>query len=162
MAYTGVILKQSDPTTWDTPPEGKTYLGVNDTGSLVIKQSDGTLAVISPGTASLTKVANSDGAPITVTPLTIAHKQVITLTGAARTQVINIAETSLSDGASCALLFNLPATAGIVIEVYSDSSLIWSYVNQTGAAQKARFQLYKDGAVWAPEAETIPSYTPAS
>lgn len=163
MSEAAFSLLQGDPSDWGLPPTGKTFVGVNDEGQIVTKQHDGTVTVLTAGgVPSLNKQANSDGTVIAITPSTSQHKEVITLTGVARTQVINVAETDLEDGSSCVILFNLPATAGIVVEVYSDATLIWSYENETGAALKAAAELYKDGSTWAPLRESIPAFTPAT
>lgn len=152
-----------DPSEWGLPPSGKTFVGINDQGQVVTIQHDGTITVLTAGgVPSLNKQANSDGTVIAIVPSTSQHKEVITLTGAARTQVINIAETDLEDGSSCVVLFNLPATASLVVEIYSDATLVWSSENETGALLKAAVEFYKDGSTWAPLRENIPAFTPAS
>jgi len=163
MSSAAFSVIQGSPSSWGVPPEGKTYLGVNAQGQIVTVQHNGDITVLTAGgVPSLNKQANSDGAVMAITPSTSQHKEIVTLTGAARTQVINVAETDLADGSSCVILFNLPATAGIVVEVYSDATLIWSYENESGAAQKAAAELYKDGSTWAPLRGSIPAFTPAT
>lgn len=161
MANPSLSLLQTDPSTWANPPAGKTYIGTNDAGQLVTKVHDGSPVIVASGDPSLNKQAIA-GASATVTPAASQHTEVITVSGAARTLQVTVAETDLSDGAACRIKFILPATALIVIEVVSDGSVIWSFSNQTGAILKALFECYKDGGAWAPLVENVPAYTPAS
>lgn len=162
MSNASFNLLQGDPSDWGLPASGKTFIGINESGQVVTKQSDGTVTVIGAGgVPSLNKQANSDGTAITVTPVAYQHTEVVTLTGSARTQVVNVAETSLGDGALAGILFNLPATADVVVEVYSDATLIWSFENESGAVIKALVQVYKDGDVWKVLQSVIPAFTPA-
>lgn len=163
MSSPSFLLLQGDPADWALPPTGKTYIGLNESGQLVTKQHDGTITVIGTGgTPSLNKQANSDGSVITVTPTTSQHTEILTFTGIARTQVVNLVETDLGDGSLAGVLINAPATAGIVIELYSDSEKIWSYVNESGAAEKAFVEFYKDSTVWKVRLSAVPAFTPAS
>ncbi len=163
MSSPSFLLLQGDPSDWGVPPSGKTYIGLNDSGQIVTKQHDGTVTVIGTGgTPSLNKQANSDGSVITVTPTTTQHREVITLSGIARTQVVNISGTDLADGSVAVLQLNMPSTPGIIVEFYSDSVLLFSYQNESGVLEKARFEIYKDGSAWEPGESTVPAYTPAS
>ncbi len=163
MANPSFILKQVDPAAWGLPAEGKTFVGINEDGQIVLKQHDGSVTVLTiGGVPSLHKQINSSGAVITVTPTTAAHKEIITIAGAARVQVINIAATALSDGSEADIIFNLPATSGIVLEVYSGVDLVWTYTNDTGQAINAKFAAYKDGAGWSPLNGYAPAYNPAT
>lgn len=161
MANPSFSLLQTDPTTWDLPPVGKTYVGINDAGQIVLKQHDGSVTVVESGDPSLHKQASSAGT-IAVTPTTAQHTEVITVTGAARTSPVLIAGTTLSDGSRALLLFKLPATANVILEIYSDATLIGVVQNQTGDVLKAAVEFFLDAGVWAPLRENIPAYTPVS
>lgn len=159
MAKPAFTLLQGDPATWPLPDAGKTALGVNQFGQLVIKQSDGSIVVVgTAAVATLNKQANSSGAPITVTPGGPLHTEVLTITGAARTQPVLMAATSLGNGSRATLLLILPATANLIVEVYNDASLVWSFTNQTGTPIKAALELFKDSGAWSPLSESIPAY----
>lgn len=162
MSEAAFSLLQGDPSDWGLPPSGKTFVGVNESGQFVLVQHDGTITVLEPSGASLNKQANSSGVDIGVTPGSVNHKEVITLTGSARTQTVTVAPTTLSDGAECGIQFVVPATAGIIIEVVSNATVVWRFENTTGYPIKALCVLYKDGAAWFPWSETVPAYTPAT
>lgn len=162
MATPSFLLLQGDPSTWGLPPTGKTYAGVNTSGQIVLKQHDGTVTIVESGAPSLHKQANNSVTPIAVTPTSSLHTEVVTVTGAARTTPLLIGGTSQSDGARCAILFKLPATANIIIEIYSDAELIATLQNQTGALLKATLEFFLDAGVWAPLTAIVPAYEPAS
>ena len=39
-------LLQGDPTEWGIPPVGKTFVGINAEGQLILKQNDGTILIV--------------------------------------------------------------------------------------------------------------------
>jgi hypothetical protein len=46
MILPSLSLLQGDPTEWGIPPVGKTFVGINEEGQLVLKQNDGTILIV--------------------------------------------------------------------------------------------------------------------
>lgn len=161
MSTPSFSLLQTDPSTWGNPPDGKTFVGVNTDGALVIKTQTG-ISVLGSAGPALGKQSNSDGTAITVTPISVIHKEIITLLGTARTQVVNITLTGLGDGAGATILFYMPSTPGILVQIFTGATMLWSFQNDSGAPIKAAVEFYKDGTAWAVLRENIPAFTPAS
>lgn len=160
MANPSLILLQTDPSTWPNPDAGKTFVGTNSSGQLVTKVHDGSPAVVASGDPSLSKQASSDTTPVAVVPTTPFHTEIVTVTGAARTLPVLLGGTDQPDGARCTILFNLPATSGIVVEIYDDATLISVIENQSDGAQKASVEFYLDAGAWKVLREVIPAFTP--
>lgn len=163
MATPSFSLLQGDPSTWPLPPAGKTYLGINATGQIVLKQHDGTLSVISSGACSLNKQANNGTvSSLTVTPSTSMHTEIITLTGGARTLPVTIVDPGLSDGARVTILFKFPATTPILVDIFSDIDLLASLQNQTSSPAPGRADFVLDDGDWVCVSVLVPAYTPVS
>lgn len=160
MANPSLRLLLQDPTVWPNPVAGRAYVGLDELGNIAIRLPDGTVQTVQSGSpCSLNKQASATNTPVAIIPTSASHKEVLTITGAARTLPLLLSETDLANGSSCVLLLNLPATAGIILEAYSDVTLLWSFTNDTGAAMKAAVEFYKDGATWKVLRETIPAFT---
>jgi hypothetical protein len=46
MILPSLSLLQGDPAEWGIPPVGKTFVGINEAGQLVLKQNDGTIQIV--------------------------------------------------------------------------------------------------------------------
>lgn len=163
MSNPSFSLLQGDPATWPTPPAGKTLMGINAAGAICLKQSDGSVIVVLTGSPSYNAQATSAGA-IVVSPRASVHTEVLTITGGARTSNVNLLANGLPDGSRCVILFKLPATAGIILEVFDagTATLLSTIDNETAAVLKASTEYVLSGGIWSPLRELIPAFTPVS
>lgn len=113
MATASFQLCQGDPTTWGTPPVGKTFFGVNDAGAITIKQNDGSITVLTNSDPSAAIAANASGVT-TVSPSAAIHSQVVNVTGAARTVPIVLATGT---GKIIDLLVTLPSAPNFLLNI---------------------------------------------
>lgn len=159
MSKASFSLVQGLPADWGSPPEGKTYLGVNTAGQLVLKQSDGTITpLIVGGTPSLHKQTNASGI-VSVAPSTPVHTEVVTLAGSARAVPVQISEdNSPADGARIFLKFIFPALAGLIVTLYSGDSTELATFTTDGVVLTGTWELYCDGGVWALQLALVPAY----
>lgn len=109
---------------------------------------------------SLNDASNSTG-DLLVIPQAPLHTEVITITGVARTSnfVIVPGATTVA-GSRMTMLFKLPLTANIQLDVYGNnlsSPAIASFTTD-GVQTSAAFEIYYDGVNWALAESLIPSY----
>jgi hypothetical protein len=86
--------------------------------------------------------------------------EVITIAGGPRTSnIVVIPSAATSAGARATLLFKLPLTSGITIEVYGNniSSPVIAQFTTDGVQTTATFELYFDGSTWQLAESLIPS-----
>lgn len=159
MSKASFSLVQGDPSEWGAPSEGKTYLGINTAGQLVLKQSDGTITpLIVGGTPSLHKQTSASGI-VTVSPSTPVHTEVVTLAGSARAVPVQISEdNSPADGARVFLKFIFPAIASLDISIYSGDSTLLATFSTDGVVLTGTWELYCDNGVWAIQLAQVPAY----
>ena len=111
-------LLQTDPTTWGTPPLGKTYVGVNDTGQLVLKQNDGTITPIVSGVPAITEYSNASG----TTTITAASSNLIaavTVTGTARGVPLVLDTDGIQDGQQLTVRVDFPEIDSLILRFYN-------------------------------------------
>lgn len=93
--------------------------------------------------------ANSTG-NATISPINQIHTEFIEVTGNARTSIFAVDNYATIPGARVSVVFALPATPGITIELRDDTytgTLLASFTTD-GVQPSATAQLYYDGAAW--------------
>lgn len=116
MSTASFSLLESDPTTWGVPPVGKTFVGINLAGQIVIKQNDGTITAVVPSTPALGASTNSSG-PSTITPTSSIQRFILDVQGAPRSVPVILDIAGAAAGYSVEVLIKLPATAGFVFHL---------------------------------------------
>ena len=158
MATASFQLCQGDPTTWGTPPVGKTFFGVNAAGAITIKQNDGTITVLTNSDPSAAVVANASGVT-TVTPSASIHSQVVNVTGSARTVPVVLA---VGTGKIIDLLVTLPSAPNFVLQVRNSdpSGVVLMTFDNSGdpviTTVNCRFAYI--GGIWVLMGVSIPAY----
>lgn len=101
------------------------------------------------------------GGNTTVTPTSQLHTEKITFTGAARTSAVIVGASGLVAGARPVVLVLLPATAGIVVQVWNQTiatgSPLFSVVTD-GYLRQACFEMGYDGSNLYPLRATVPAF----
>ena len=144
-------------------------IGMNASDGSPIVYAGGVVTIYNPGgslpspaAAAITSrnpQATSTG-DFTVTPLSQLHKEIITVSGSARTVNCILGIAGIQDGAELTTVFVLPATPGITINIRSGivSNPIIAVVD-TGTVLQERLKFYfdDDAAAWVPEVFDVPS-----
>lgn len=116
-----LLLLKSAPSGWTVLPN-RTAIGINASGQLCLKQSDGTITVISSSGPSSSDQDNVAGTTL-VTPSQPVHSAQVNLLGtSARTAVIVLNTTDPIDSEIVDLTAVFEDAAGIVIEVRQGSA----------------------------------------
>ncbi|MEY2878208.1 MAG: hypothetical protein RLZZ15_588, partial [Verrucomicrobiota bacterium] len=117
-------------------------------------------ALYSPRAQGYHAQANATG-NTTVTPATttFAHREIVTFSGTARTSVVILALTARAAGDTLGLRLNLPAAAGIVVEVRNatDTGTLLLSLTSDGTGDDAALQLHYNGTAWEVFAATYPT-----
>ncbi len=121
-------------------------------GTFTFFEPGGSLPKVTPTLTSRHEQATVAG-DFTVAPTSQIHVEVVDVSGVARTVNGLLAINGIQDGARLDLVFNLPATANIIINiknVINTNPTIWTV--GTGDVLKTRVQLYYDAnaAAWVP------------
>ncbi len=128
------------------------YVNVFDPGPLLPPPISG---VVSAHTQT------NAGGDFQVTPSSQVHHEEITVTGSAGTRRCVVNAAGLAAGALVALRFKLPATAGIIIQVYDQatSGTLLTTINSAadGFTPTARTQVWFDGAHFQRDFEVTPA-----
>jgi hypothetical protein len=110
------------------------------------------------GYVSLDKQTNTTGNTTAVIP-SLNHTEVVTVNGVARTSAIILPVAGMANGAKLVLVLNLPSTPGIILNIYSGTSLnpIISTIT-TGSVLNAVLEYYYDAILvaWVPYRYTLP------
>ena len=105
--------------------------------------------------------ANGGGAMV-VTPTSQIHHEEIIVSGGAETRNCTVQATGLVKGALAVLRFQLPATAGINIRIFDQttSGALLTTISSAsdGFTPAARVALWFDGANWQRDELTIPAF----
>lgn len=139
------------------------------TGNATIVYSAGYWNVFDPG-STIPPPSNglvdgneqtSSGGDFIVTPGAQIHHEEITVNGAGGTRRCVVGAAGLAKGALVALRFKLPATAGIIIQVYDQATsgtLLTTVLSAAdGFTPTWRTQLWFDGANLQRDFETVPA-----
>ncbi len=130
---------------------------MNESGNLCLKQSDGSVIVVSEGIgAGLHKQTSASGT-VTVEIGSQLWTEIVTLTGVQRTVLIVVDSTNISDGARLFLKLLFPALpAGSVIQVYTDDVLLFQFAAD-GLVLNGSVDLYGDAGAWVVDKATFPA-----
>jgi uncharacterized protein Usg len=150
MSSASFSLLQGDPTTWGLPPVGKTFMGINASGQLVLKQNNGTITpVISSGPGG-DALSNSVGTT-TINPTAGNFSALVNVSGSARRVPIVLATAGLLDWQQLDLRVDFPALDNLFIDIYNTAvsgpplstfqaatgsgitSALWQFRAQSGA-----------------------------
>ena len=155
MANPSFSLLDTDPATWGTPPEGKTYIGTNESGQIVTKTTDGTTTVLVTGAPSVNAVASSTGT-VTVTPGAPFHTEQITLSGTARTVPILLGDGATVAGGGLTLVILNTSGEELILTTYYGATLL-DTTYMTGDILSACFEFYFNSG-WKKKLLTLPAY----
>lgn len=153
-----IIGLQGDPTTWANPPAGKTAVGVNDSGQVVVKQSDGSIQTITTSAPGVHSQASSSG-PVTVTPTTGIFQEILNLTGAARTVTIILATAGIVDGTQLTVTAILNAISGLNLDFRNGSgggAQVASF--DSGGEANGAWSFVMIAGTWNPTEAQVPAY----
>lgn len=159
MSTASFSLLDGDPTTWGVPPVGKTFVGVNLAGQLVVKQNDGTITAIVPSTPALAASDNSSG-PTTITPTSSIQRYILNVQGASRNVPIILAIAGAAEGYSVDLLVKVPAIAGFVLKLLNadgSGTQLDSYTTDGNNVTVKWTALFQSGA-WVLFGASAPAY----
>lgn len=159
MASPSFSLLQGDPTTWGVPPVGKTYVGINDSGQLILKQNDGSIVPIISSAPSVAKPTNSSGATLITLGAQI-HTAILTITGTSRSVPIVLDIDGAAAGAQLTLQVNWPGLAGFDLDIRNaDSGGTQLDTFQTdGSILNGLWRFVYDGTAWNKIEASIPAF----
>ncbi len=144
-----IVGLQGVPTTWGVPPVGKTMLGINEAGNLVLKQNDGSITTIVSSAPGFVEVVNPSGTS-TITATSSVMTAILDVTGTARAVPVVLAVAGAAAGTRLSLRVNLPAAAGLAIQLRNATSggtLLDSFTSD-GSILSVVWELYFDGGSW--------------
>lgn len=152
-------LLTGDPTTWGVPSTGQVYLGINQSGQIVVVASDGSITPIVSTAPALNNQTNASG----TTTISIAAQiqtSALTITGSARTVPVVISEVGPASGATLDLIVNFPPTAGIHLDLRdgSTSGVQIDSFTTDGSVATGIWRLYYDGSGWQKRQVQVPAY----
>jgi hypothetical protein len=161
MTYPSLSLLHTNPATWPLPPLGKTYVGVNDFGVLILKQHDGTISELTPAAPTFVSYANASGTTTIVAP-SVNSTAVVTVTASVgRSVPLVLDTTSLIEGQQMVLRVNFPQVDGLVINIYATSPagpLLSSFTSAAGSGiTNGLWTFYVQSGVWVLLSNQIPS-----
>lgn len=143
-----LVLLQSDPSLWDLPPLGKTYIGLNLAGQVTIKQHDGTVTVLQNSAPGGGNLGNSGGTT-TITPASAITSYVLAITAGARTVPIVLDIAGQSEGNILEILISQPG-AGFLVQLRNatgSGTVLDSYTSD-GFSATAYWRAKFTGGAW--------------
>lgn len=146
MSLFGFNLLQGDPTTWTNPDAGRTLLGINASGQLTLKQSDGTITVIGSAPFGKNSQTSASGT-VAVNPLAADWLELITLTGAARAVPILLGTAGVLDGWRLEVIIDLNNIAGLNIGLYSGATTLATFLTDGSQLNWALQFVYQGGSI---------------
>lgn len=143
--------------------QGKTAAGANiiyAAGWCTVYNPGGGLPVPTFGVVSCNE-QTSGGGDISILPSAVIHIEQITVTGVPETRKCPVSTIGMQDGARCTLRFILPATAGIIHQIYDgtiNGTLLYAIQSQgDGFLPAVIASLWFDGANWNRESLIMPA-----
>jgi hypothetical protein len=160
MATASLSLLQGDPATWGNPPVGKTYVGVNEAGQIVTKQSNGAYTILSSGSLSLSEYSNTTG-NTSVAIQAIQQLTIVTVTGVARSVPIILETAGLTEGQQLEVRANFLALDNLFIRFYNTDTLgapISQFQSSTGSGIVSGYwKFYVKNGIWQLLSNFIPA-----
>ncbi len=159
MATASLQLIQGDPSTWGVPAEGKTFVGINESGQLCLKENDGTISVIVTSAPSASEQNNTSGTT-TITPTQPIASAQVNVGGTARAVPIVIAAAGVAEGAQLEILFTFVAVAGLALTIRNANgggTILATYESDGGVLSGIWRFVFRGGA-WNLFSAQVPAY----
>lgn len=159
MATASFSLLKGDPSTWGVPPVGKTFVGINAAGQIVVKQNDGTITAIVPSTPALGAADNTSG-PTTITPTSSIQRYILNVQGASRNVPVILDVAGAAEGYSIEVLIKVPAVAGFVVKLLNadgSGTQLDSWTTDGNNVTLKWYAVYQSGA-WVLFGAQAPAY----
>lgn len=148
MANPAFNLLQGDPTTWTNPDAGRTLVGINLSGALTLKQSDGTITVLGSAPFGKNSQGNAAG-PVAINPTAADWLELVNMTGGARAVPFLLGITGVLDGWRLEVDVDLNNIAGLNLGFYSGATTLATFLTDGSQLNVvARFEYNAAGAVW--------------
>lgn len=153
-----IIGLEGDPTLWANPPAGKTAIGVNLAGQVVVKQSDGSIQTITTSAPGVHTQASGSG-NVTITPTAGVFAEILTLSGGARSVPIILATASIVDGTRLTITVLLAGIAGLALDFRNGSGGGAQVASFTSAGElNGCWEFVMVSGTWTPVRAQVPAY----
>jgi hypothetical protein len=160
MSTASFSLLQGDPSTWGVPPVGKTFVGINAAGQLVLKQNDGSISPVLSFIPANQQLVNAFGATDIVPPALITSTYLL-ISGTARTVPVSLKTAGIVDGQILRLRLTFPALDNLIVNIYNENTggtLLSSFQSATGSGiTNGLWTFVAGGGVWALDSNQVPA-----
>ncbi len=161
MSTASLQLIQGDPATWGVPAEGKTFVGIDESGLLTLKQNDGSIITLATNVPGFSSVVNSSGTT-TISPTTPVWRQIVDIQNSPRDVPIVLDVDGMVEGSVINLLIKMPDTAGFIAKVYnaSGSGTLLAQVANAGdpVIVTAQYSFVFTSGAWVLFSALVPAY----